>query len=105
MLTRAVLPSVSALEAARRNLEEGTSPGAGLSAEEAAEAAYADMINTSLGEGEKLTPEQVQQLAEGGLMDSSSTKQKSGGLAKDVANLWNALKGGAHIVKRDDGSV
>lgn len=39
------------------------------------------------------------------MMDKKSTSKKSKGLFGDVSDMFGALSGGAHIVKRDDGTV
>lgn len=39
------------------------------------------------------------------MMDKKSTSKKSKGLLGDVSDMFGALSGGAHIVKRDDGTV
>ena len=111
----------------------GLSPGAGLgTAEEQAEAAYADLINASAGE-EDLNAEAVAALNAGGQMDDASKvrlpatsrevpmggvlkvhtcarycatqAQRSSGPLGDVASLLRALAGGAHIVRQKDGRI
>lgn len=47
----------------------------------------------------------VQELAKGGSMDESSTSRKSKGFFGDMSDILGALSGGAHIVKREDGTV
>ncbi|KAK3279594.1 hypothetical protein CYMTET_12527 [Cymbomonas tetramitiformis] len=96
-----------ALEAARSNLAAGVSPGAGLStAEEQADAAYADLINTSLDVYEQsMSDDDMEQLSVGGMMEETEKKRKSKGLLDDVANLFGALSKGAHIVRKDDGRI
>ncbi|CAM9285049.1 unnamed protein product [Scytosiphon promiscuus] len=97
----------SAMKNARANLAAGTSPGAGLeSAFDQADAAFADLIVTSIDDqGVTLDEEDVQELAKSGMMDKKSTSRKSKGLLGDVSDMFGALSGGAHIVKRDDGTV
>ena len=91
-----------ALSQARECEAKGLSPGAGLpTAEEQAEAAFADLINTSADQrGVKLTSKEVNDLSRGGRMwESGSTDKKSGGLIKNIGNVVEALSGGAHIKK------
>lgn len=38
-------------------------------------------------------------------MDETSKSKKSKGLLGDMSDIVGALSGGAHIVKREDGSV
>mmetsp|Transcript_31982 Transcript_31982/g.80790 ORF Transcript_31982/g.80790 Transcript_31982/m.80790 type:complete len:84 (+) Transcript_31982:547-798(+) len=82
------------------------SPGAGLSsAEEQAQAAYADLIDTSLGAEGDLSAQELESLESAGTMEASVTEQRSGGLASDLRSLFGALTGGAHIVKQRGGRV
>ena len=84
------------MAAARACEAGGLSPGAGLKdAEAQAEAAFADMINTTVDE----------ELARGGTMDAASKGKKSGSLLDDVVGLFGALSKGAHIVKQKNGRV
>ncbi|KAG5188825.1 hypothetical protein JKP88DRAFT_25051 [Tribonema minus] len=96
-----------ALDNARRNLEEGKSPGAGLAtAEEQADAAYADLILTSVDQKHlSLGDEDLAELTKAGMMDSKSTSRRSRGWAGDIADVFNALKGGAHIQRQKDGRI
>lgn len=96
-----------AMAAARRNLEERKSPGAGLeSAYDQATAAFADLILTSVDDqGVSLDTEDVKALAKGGMMDKKDTTNKSKGLFGDIIDVFRALSGGAHIVKREDGTL
>eukprot|EP00903_Cladosiphon_okamuranus_P010858 g10256.t1 len=98
---------ISAMANARANLAAGTSPGAGLeSAFEQADAAFADLIVTSVdSQGVHLDDKDVQELAEGGSMDKTSTSKKSKGLFGDMSDVLGALSGGAHIVRREDGTL
>lgn len=50
-------------------------------------------------------PQDVKELAKGGMMDKKETSKRSKGLFGDVADLFGALSGGAHIVKREDGTL
>ena len=100
--------SIAASMAAARACEaSGMSPGAGLSsAEDQAEAAFADMINTTVDvTGEALDADARARLAEGGRMDGASTSRKSGGMWSDVRDLFGALGKGAHIVRQKNGRV
>lgn len=38
-------------------------------------------------------------------MDRKDTTKKSKGLFGDIADIFEALSGGAHIVKREDGTL
>lgn len=96
-----------AMAAARACEASGLSPGAGLrDAEAQAEAAFADMINTTVDvTGEQLSGTALNRLAEGGRMDEESTSKKSAGLFGDIKDLFGALSKGAHIVKQKGGRV
>eukprot|EP00667_Euglena_gracilis_P010003 EG_transcript_10180 len=78
-----------ALQDARLNLSEGKSPGAGLaSAEEQAEAAYADLINTSLGFQGDLSEEEAAQFAKAGEMGQTAGNQRGDGFMGDAMKLF-----------------
>ena len=96
-----------AMADARACEESGLSPGAGLAdADAQAEAAFADMINTTVDvTGEALDSEELSQLSRGGEMDEESKSKKSGGILGDVRDLFGALSKGAHIVKQKGGRV
>ena len=96
-----------AMADARACEESGLSPGAGLAdADAQAEAAFADMINTTVDvTGEALDSEELSQLSRGGKMDEESKAKKSGGILGDVRDLFGALSKGAHIVKQKGGRV
>ena len=96
-----------AMAAARACEAGGLSPGAGLKdADAQAEAAFADMINTTVDvTGESLGSDALEKLALGGTMDAASKGKKSGSLLDDVVGLFGALSKGAHIVKQKDGRV
>jgi hypothetical protein len=96
-----------AMAAARACEAGGLSPGAGLKdAEAQAEAAFADMINTTVDvTGENLGSDALEELARGGTMDAASKGKKSGSLLDDVVGLFGALSKGAHIVKQKNGRV
>ena len=95
------------MAAARACEAGGLSPGAGLKdAEAQAEAAFADMINTTVDvTGESLGSDALEELALGGTMDAASKGKKSGSLLDDVVGLFGALSKGAHIVKQKGGRV
>ena len=75
--------AISAAKSCERN---GLSPGAGLpTAEEQADAAYADLINTSVIQRGLLTDDDLDELSKGGRMwEQGSTSKKSGGLLQNV---------------------
>ena len=106
--TESEAPGISAAMANARACEdEGMSPGAGLlDAEAQAEAAFADMINTTVDvTGEALEEGELEALARGGRMDDESTSKKSGTILDDVRDLFGALSKGAHIVRQKNGRV
>eukprot|EP00240_Pyramimonas_obovata_P009330 CAMPEP_0118923560 /NCGR_PEP_ID=MMETSP1169-20130426/2041_1 /TAXON_ID=36882 /ORGANISM="Pyramimonas obovata, Strain CCMP722" /LENGTH=105 /DNA_ID=CAMNT_0006864571 /DNA_START=187 /DNA_END=504 /DNA_ORIENTATION=+ len=93
---------------------DSLSPGAGLAtAEEQAEAAYADLMYTSMVGPEGASSEDEASAAWEECLDLASNdvrtdiqkNAKSKGVLGDVLELFNALKGGAHIVKKEDGRV
>ena len=88
------------MRAAHESESRGYSPGAGvgLSPDEQALAAYADMINTSPRAG-ALDDDDVEALASGGRMDARATRRTRGRFVGEVQELFNALFGGAHIVR------
>eukprot|EP00793_Prasinoderma_coloniale_P000749 PRCOL_00003899-RA len=89
------------LQKAKECVDAGVSPGAGLglSAEEQADAAFADLILTSSdGDAGALEAGELEELASGGKMAGA---QEKGG----IWGLLGALSGGAHIVRRKDGSI
>jgi len=110
-----------AMENARRNERLGFSPGAGLSSEESAEAAFADLINTSNDANDTKTntydfddddkdkdEEFLSQLTKGARMDKSALSRKDtnkGGILGDLLNLGSILLRGGHIEKQKDGRV
>ena len=98
-----------AMEAARVCAAKGLSPGAGLAtADEQAEAAYADLINTTVDQrGLSLTEDELKDLNKGGKMweKGATTTVRKGGLLNDMSNLWKALAGGAHIEKNEFGET
>jgi len=98
----------SSMQAARDNAARDSSPGAGLDAFEAADAAYADLINTSIDQRNiTLTAEQIKDLERGGSMweSGAKTQTQTGGVLGDLANALGALFGGAQIVKNKFGET
>jgi len=96
------------MRAARENQANSKSPGAGLDAFAAADAAYADLINTSLDQRNvTLTAEQLFELERGGMMweDGAVTQKRTGGIFGDAVNALGALFGGAQIVKNKFGET
>eukprot|EP00596_Hydrurales_sp_CCMP1899_P001474 CAMPEP_0119051098 /NCGR_PEP_ID=MMETSP1177-20130426/72830_1 /TAXON_ID=2985 /ORGANISM="Ochromonas sp, Strain CCMP1899" /LENGTH=120 /DNA_ID=CAMNT_0007030189 /DNA_START=195 /DNA_END=556 /DNA_ORIENTATION=+ len=93
--------TAKAMEAARQCAANGLSPGAGLpTAEEQSEAAYADMINTTMDQkGLDLSEQELKALNKGGRMweKGALTTVNKMGILSDFSNLWKALSGGAHI--------
>lgn len=95
-----------ALSDARASAAAGFSPGAGLglTPEEQAEAAYADLVDTSLwgddanAEGEN----DVEALSRAGRMSAESMGRKSGGVLSGAVELFRALSGGAHITRSSE---
>ena len=83
------------------------------SAEESAEAAFADLINTSSNddgnEGEDDVKKlNLSELAKGSRMSEEAVRQKDtnvGGVLGDLINLGSILLKGGHIVKKKDGRV
>lgn len=51
------------------------------------------------------TFQDIEELAKGGMMSREETKRKSQGFIGDVGAIFEALGGGAHIVKREDGTL
>ena len=82
------------------------------SAEESAEAAFADLINTSnddRNEGDNDVKKlNLSELAKGSRMSEEAVRQKDtnvGGVLGDLINLGSILLKGGHIVKKKDGRV
>ena len=119
-----------AMATARRNEKLGFSPGyvkggggdgdgvsssvsSLLSAEESAEAAFADLLNTSANDERKEGDNDVKklnlsELAKGSRMSEEAVRQKDtniGGVLGDLINLGSILLQGGHIVKKKDGRV
>ena len=84
-----------------------------LSAEESAEAAFADLINTSSNDDRNEGDNDVKklnlsELAKGSRMSEEAVRQKDtnmGGVLGDLINLGSLLLKGGHIVKKKDGRV
>lgn len=47
----------------------------------------------------------MQDLAKGGMMEEGDTEKKSKGFFGDLSDVLQALGGGAHIVRREDGRL
>jgi hypothetical protein len=94
---------------ARKCAAAGLSPGAGLAtAEEQSDAAYADLINTSVDQrGLDLSDDDLKELNKGGKMweKGATTAESKMGLFSDLSNVWKALSGGAHIEKNKYGET
>lgn len=95
---------------ARECESKGLSPGAGLAtADEQSDAAYADLINTSIDQRgiDELSEDELKRLEKGGKMwekGSKSNEPKTGFLG-EVVELFKALNGGAHIEKNKFGET
>ena len=84
------------------------------SAEESADAAFADLINTSFddrnedGKDDDVKKLNLSELAKGSRMSEEAVRQKDanvGGVLGDLINLGSILLKGGHIVKKKDGRV
>lgn len=93
-----------ALKHANDSSSRHFSPGAGLGldADAQADAAYADMIGTSLGD-DALSDEDATALRRGGMMNDAGPVARRAGPVASAMELFRALLGGAHIVQSDDG--
>ena len=99
-----------AMENARNCAARGLSPGAGLlTADEQSDAAYADLINTSMDQKgiQELQANELQALEKGGKMWEKGSKDKKGrfGIFSDLLSVAEALAGGAHITKNEYGET
>jgi hypothetical protein len=56
-------------------------------------------------QGLELDESELEELSQGGMMDADSKSRRSKGFAGDLMDVFNALKGGAHITRRKDGSI
>lgn len=75
---------------------------------DAADAAYADLINTSIDQrGIDLSDDDLKELNKGGKMweKGATTSESKMGLLSDLSNVWKALAGGAHIEKNKYGET
>lgn len=95
---------------ARKNLESNSSPGAGLAtADEQSDAAYADLINTSMDQRglEGLSEEELEQLSTGSKMweKGAKTQKRKMGVFGDLMNVLSAVAGGAQIEKNEYGET
>lgn len=103
-----VAATAQAMTNARNCESAGLSPGAGLAtADEQADAAYADLINTSMDQrGLELSEDDIKALTKGGKMwESGSTTERTQGLFGNLKNVFTALSGGAHIEKNEFGET
>jgi hypothetical protein len=101
---------IKSLQNARKNQRMNLSPGANLAtAEEQADAAYADLINASLEQSNRseLTVDEIANLSRGGRMweKGSTSKKNKAGILGDLISVFEALSGGAHIVKNEYGET
>ena len=101
---------VKALNNARNSTIQGLSPGADLlTADEQSDAAYADLINTSMDQRgiKELTDKDLIALELGGKMWEVESKSKTNkkGLIGDIFNVIKAVSGGAQIVKNKYGET
>lgn len=100
-----------AMRNARENEKKGMSPGANLDAFEAADAAYADLINTTMDTYnlDNLSDQELEELVQGAQMwepgARNDEKNKSKGFLGDLLNLLGAVGGGAHIEKNEFGET
>ena len=73
------------------------------------QAAFMDMLETSEQHGPRssaaLQGAAAARDAAAGDADDAWKRQKSRGALGDMVDLFKALGGGAHIVRRDDGSI
>lgn len=94
----------NSMKQARECETKGLSPGGGLAtAEEQSDAAYADLINTSIDQRgiDALSEDELKNLERGGQMweKGSKSKEPKSGFFGEVVELFKALNGGAHIEK------
>ena len=102
--------TAKAMAAARQCAAKGLSPGAGLeTADEQSDAAYADLINTSVDQrGIELSKNDLKELNKGGKMwekGATTGDKRKLGLLSDLGNVFKALSGGAHIEKNKFGET
>ena len=101
---------IKALNNARNSTIQGLSPGADLlTADEQSDAAYADLINTSMDQRgiKELTDKDLIALELGGKMWEAESKSKTNkkGLIGDIFNVIKAVSGGAQILKNKYGET
>jgi hypothetical protein len=99
-----------AMANARKNTVSNSSPGAGLAtADEQSDAAYADLINTSMDQRglEELSDEELELLENGGRMweKGAKTQKRKFGVFGDIMNVLSAVAGGAQIEKNEYGET
>jgi len=98
-----------ALQNARDCVAKGVSPGAGLDAFESADAAYADLILTSMEQRNvtQLSSKELKRLNKGGKMwEKGVLEQKQrGGILGSLFNAIGAVAGGAQIEKNKYGET
>jgi len=100
-----------AMSNARENAAKGLSPGAGLAtADEQSDAAYADLINTSMDQKgiDQLEQNELEALDKGGRMWEKGSKEKGSkrfGILSNLFDVAEALSGGAHIQKNKYGET
>jgi len=111
--TNEAVELLKAMENARENEKRQESPGAGLSSEDSAVAAFADMINTSLNastnQNRKKSIEDIKSISIASEMSIEAkrgkSEQKMFTVVGDFLDLFWVLIKGAHIVKKKDGRV
>jgi hypothetical protein len=111
--TNEAVELLKAMENARENEKRQESPGAGLSSEDSAVAAFADMINTSLNastnQNRKKSIEDIKSISIASEMSIEAkrgkSEQKMFAVVGDFLDLFWVLIKGAHIVKKKDGRV
>lgn len=87
---------------ARKCESSRLSPGAGLpTADEQSDAAYADLINTSIDQRKlDISDDEVKKLEKGSTMwEKASKNNPKMGILGAAGELFKALSGGAHIEK------
>jgi len=89
---------------------KGLSPGAGAqTADEQADAAYADLMFTCMAGQEDVEADEAWEkaldIAKKGDTSTGWQNKKSKGVMGDAMELFKALAGGAHIVRKEDGRI
>ena len=94
---------------AKRNIESKSSPGANLeTADEQADAAFADIIYSSMQQRgiTELSEDEKALLAKGATMwEKGAMKEKKSSLFGNILSVVEALSGGAHITKNEFGET